>query len=239
MRFGDQSHNLRIELDTKGFQFSADEIEKMEEGLAPLRRPVRDFPVSDLYITVTYHATPNDFHVRTSLVLPGRTLFTGERDVNALAAWGHCVRKLVHKVTAYKENLSAKPERSKTQEGTAQAILPDVQPDADRLRQSVEAGDYAEFRRATYAYEEPVRKRAGRWIERYPELAARLGKLFDLSDLVEEVFLNAFERFEKRPQAVPLGEWLEGLIDPSVQALLKDPEAERENIRAVRSASEP
>ena len=47
-----------------------------------------------------------------------RTLFTGERDPIALAAFGRCVRKLVAKVTAYKGSLSAKPERTKVKKGT-------------------------------------------------------------------------------------------------------------------------
>jgi len=238
MPFSDQSHNLRIELDTKNFNFSHAELQKMEEALAPLREPVRNFPVSDLYITVTHHPTPDDFHVRTSLVLPGRTLFTGDRDANPLSAWGRCVRKLVSKVTAYKDNLSAKEERAKTREGTAQEVLPEAEPDVEQLRRSVETGDYAAFRHATYVYEEPVRKRGGRWIERYPEFEERLGIAYTLDDLVEEVFLNAFERFDQRPEAVRLGKWLEELIDPSVRALLKDPDAERENIEAVRTLHE-
>jgi ribosome-associated translation inhibitor RaiA len=238
MPFSDQTHHLRIELDTKNFSFSRAELEKMEQALDPLRQPVRNFPVSDLYITVTYHQTPNDYHVRASLVLPGRTLFTGERDINPISAWIRCVRKLVSKLTAYKENLSAKSERTKAQEGTAQEVVPESEPDVEQLRQAVESGDYEAFRQAMYVYEEAVRKRAGRWIERYPEFEARLGIAYTMEDLVEEVFLNAFERFDERPESVRLGKWLEDLIDPSVNAMLKDPDAERENIEAVRTLRE-
>jgi hypothetical protein len=230
--------NLRINLGTDHFTFSRAELEKLDAALAPLRKPVRSFPVSDLYITMTRHPGRGDYHVRTSLVLPGRTLFTGERDVNPLSAWIRCVHKLVSKVRGYKENLAAKPERAKAQEGTAREVLPAAEPDADKLRQSVESGDYAAFREATLVYEEAVRKRAGRWIERYPQFEARLGVTFTLSDLVEEVFLNAFERFDQRPQALRLGQWLEELIDPSVKALLSDPETEEENIQAVRTLRE-
>jgi len=238
MKFSDKSHNLRIELDTKNSGFSPPELEKMEKALDPLRDPVRNFPVSDLYITVAYHHTPGDYHVRASLVLPKRTLFTGDRDVNPVSAWIRCVRKLVSKVTAYKESLASKPERTKVQEGTAQEVVPETEPDAEQLRRAVEEGDYDGFRRATYVYEEAVRKRAGRWIARYPEFGERLGVAYTLEDLVEEIFLNAFERFDDRPEAVRLGKWLEELIDPSVNALLKDPEAERENIEAVRTLRE-
>jgi hypothetical protein len=86
-----------------------------------------------------------------------------------------------------------------------------------------------------YVYEESVRKRAGRWIQRYPEFEALLGDEFALDDLVEEVMLNAFDQFNDKPKELRLGQWLEELIDPSVKALLQNPEAERENIAAVRS----
>ena len=55
MTFSDESYNLRIELDTKGCELSADEIEDMEVDLHTLRNLVEDFPVSDLHITVVYH----------------------------------------------------------------------------------------------------------------------------------------------------------------------------------------
>lgn len=238
MAFSDQLYNLRIELDTKNCEFARDELDKMEEALAPLREPVRPFPVSDMYITVTFHPTPGDYHVQASLVLPRRTLHTGDRDVNPLTAWSRCVRKLVHKVTAYKDSLSAKEEHGKIREGTAHELLPEAEPDAEQLQQAVEAGDPAAFRRATYVYEEPVRKRAGRWIQRYPEFEEQLGATFTLDDLVEEIFLNAFEHFHERPQQMRLGEWLEELIDPSVKALLKNPDIEQENIEAVRTLRE-
>ena len=238
MRFPDESYNLRIELDTKHCELSQAELEKMEAALDSLREPVRNFPVSDFYITVTHHLTPNDYHVRTSLILPGRTLFTGERDVNAVSAFSRCVRKLLSKLKAYKEELSAKPQREKVQEGTVHEVIPEAEPDVDQLRGAILAGDYAAFRRATYVYEEAVRKRAGRWSARYPAFEAHLGFTFTLDDLVEEVFLNAFEQFERRPDELRLGEWLEDLIDPSVKALLKNPEEEYANLEAVRTYRE-
>ena len=238
MPFPDEFYNLRIELDTKNFDFSETELEQMEEALNPLREPVRDFPVSDLYITVTHHPTPSDYHVRASLVLPSRTLLTGERDVNPLTAWNRCVRKLVSKIAAYKQSMDATDEKRKASAGTLQEVVPAAEPDAEKLQQAVETRDYAAFREATYVYEEAVRKRAGRWIKRYPEFEAELGLSFKLEDLVEEVFLYAFEYFAQRPQNVRLGQWLEELIDPSVKALLRNPETEQENIEAVRSMRE-
>ncbi len=238
MQFADESYNLRIELDTKHCTLSEAAVEQMEEALAPLREPVRPFPVSDFYITVVHHPTPDDYHVRTSLVLPGRTLFTGERDINPISAFNRCVRKLVNKLRAYKDNLEAKPERSRAREGTVQEVVPEAEPNAEQLNNAIAQRDYEAFWRATYVYEESVRKRAGRWSERYPDFEAGLGTAFTLEDLVEEVFLNAFEHFERRPDELRLGEWLESLIDPSVKALLKDPEAELANVDAIRTYRE-
>jgi len=38
------------------------------------------------------------------------------------------------------------------------------------------AGDYAAFRVAAFGFEDAVRLRAGRWVERYPDLEAKIGR---------------------------------------------------------------
>lgn len=70
----------------------------------------------------------------------------------------------------------------------------------------IKKGDYAAFRKLMFVYEEPLRNRIGRWIERYPEVAAQLDEQVYLEDIVEEVFLTAFDEYDDRPQAVPFGE---------------------------------
>jgi len=102
----------------------------------------------------------------------------------------------------------------------------------------VEAGDYAAFRAALLVYEEALRKRAGRWIERYPETAARIGRTLAVADVVEEVFLLAFDEFGRRRRELRLGEWLTGLIDPAVRALRDGGDEELENVNRSRSAVE-
>ncbi|HZZ81660.1 MAG TPA: hypothetical protein VFE62_24375, partial [Gemmataceae bacterium] len=57
-------------------------------------------------------------------------------------------------------------------------------------------------------------------------------------DAVEEVFLNAYERYPERPQALRLGEWMEELIDPSLRALLEHPDEELESINLARTLQE-
>jgi ribosome-associated translation inhibitor RaiA len=231
-----QRNNLRIVLlGANNREISADALAKMEKSLDPLRRAVRDFPVADLYISTSFHRHSGTFHVKTSLVLSGRTLFTGERNEHLHPAFERCVHKLVKKLEAYLASLKAKPEIAKNRKGTHQEVVPVGQPDAESLEGAVRAGDYAAFRQATYVYEEPVRKRVGRWIQRYPGLLAQLGTKLTVDDLVEEVFLTAFDRFDQVPRSMRLGDWLERLLDPSVKALLRDLDGEKENIEFART----
>lgn len=238
MTYSDESYNLRIELATKGCELSAPELEKMQGDLDSLSRVTKDFPVSDLHITVIYHHRSHDYHVKTSLVLTKKTLFTGDRDVLVHPAYERCIRKLVKKVVAYKDRMAQGDERSKLEVGTHHDVLPTREPDAAVLEQTVQDADYSAFRAATDGYDEPIRKRIGRWIQRYPALEAALDDALTIDDIVEEVFLNAFERFSSRPEAVPLGEWLDQLIDPSIKDLLKNPDEELENINFARTLRE-
>jgi hypothetical protein len=228
-------HSLRIELDTKHCNLSATEIAQMERDLETLSRCTKDFPVSDLYVTVAHHPRSQDFHVKTSLVLSGRTLFTGDRDVLVHPAYERCIGKLVRKVQAYKSRMSGDAEVSRAGEGTAFRIEPTSVPDGEAIARAVLDGDYEAFRRACDVYEEPVRKSVGRWIQRYPELDAEIGENIPIADVVEEVLLNAFDQFDSKPQNVPMSDWLDSLIDPSLTALTRHPDEELDNVSFVRS----
>jgi ribosome-associated translation inhibitor RaiA len=238
MPYSDESYDLRIELDAKGCELSAGEITKLEDTLDMLRKLVRDFPVSNLYITIVYHSRSNDYHVKTSLALPGKTLFTGDRDILVQPAFERCVHKLAKKVAAYKQRMHGDSKRAKQVEGTHQTITPTRLLDVETFNEAVEKNDYVAFRRAADMFEEPLNERIGRWIQRYPEIESRLGDSITIADIVEEVFLNAFELFPERPEDVPPGAWFEGLIDSSVQALLQSPDEEFANISFARSLLE-
>jgi ribosome-associated translation inhibitor RaiA len=238
MQRTDERRQLRIQLDTKNCDVSPGEIAKMENALEHLGRVARTFPVSDLYIYIHRHARTNDYHVKTSLVLSGKTLFTGDRDLVMYAAYERCLRKLVQKVEAYKRDLDNTAEVAKQEKGTHHELHPSRAPDPAVLEEAVRAADYAAFRQATLAYEDGVRQRVGRWAQRYPKLEAQIGKQLQVDDLIEEVFLNAFERYERRPAGESLSEWLEKLIDPSVKALLDHGDEERENISFARTLTD-
>ena len=59
-----------------------------------------------------------------------------------------------------------------------------------------------------------------------------------LGDIVEEVYLNAFERYSHRQAEVPFHDWLDSLIDPSLKGLLRNPEEGRENASLARTLRE-
>ncbi len=238
MKFSDESYNLRIELDTKGCELTPAEIEDMETTLDTLRNVVERFPVSNLYITIVRYPRTGDFHVKTSLALPGKTLFIGDRDDGAQPAFDRCVRKLVKKVTSYIARMQGTSEIAKHTGGTHHVVAPTDQLNLEEIQAAIDDDDYLRFRKALMPFEEPMRKRIGRWLQRYPQIEAQLGGDFKIADIVEEVFLNAFEQFPKRVADVPPGNWLESLIDPSVQAILESPSQEFENISFVRTMRE-
>ncbi|MEM9586070.1 MAG: hypothetical protein AAGA03_02210 [Planctomycetota bacterium] len=230
MTFSDESYNLRIELDTKGCTLSAAEIEQMEEDMSTLRRQTEDFPVSNLYITVVRHPRAGDYHVKTTLALSGRKLFTGDRGTSMHPTFESCLRKLTKKVRAFKSQMRVGSDTSKLSEGTRQAVEPTRDVNIETLTKAVRGDDYESFRREIDVFEPSLIERVERWLHRYPELKSQFESAIPASDVVEEVFLNAFDQFDSRSHSVPPGDWLDSLINPSIQALLQKPDEEFEQI---------
>jgi ribosome-associated translation inhibitor RaiA len=236
MRTADNTPAMRVQFDTHECKLSRAEIERMQADVDSLALQVANFPISDLHVMVEYNNRSNDYSVKTTLQLPGTALVANDHDVVTHAAYERCLRVLEKNVAAYKDRLGDVPERQKHEKHTHQELLPSLDPDPAALDAAVAAADYTAFRAAAFGYEEEVRKRAGRWVERYPDVDAKIGKEFDVEDIVEGVFLDAFEGYDKRPMDVPLGEWLESLIDPSVRALHAGDADYLENVRLARTA---
>lgn len=129
----------------------------------------------------------------------------------------------------------ADSRRGKRVEDPRRDLDPNVVPDAQALERAVESGDYAAFRRVAMMYEGWLNDRVGRWVQRYPELEAKIGDELVIADLVENVFLNAFERYRDKPGPMRLRDWLEEMIDPSVRLMLNRRDQELENISYARS----
>lgn len=230
---------LRVEITTKSCDIPEDERARLQAPLGTLAGSVRDFADPVLWIDVIYHGQSQVYHVESKLKLPGQTLFADEKDPYLDTALQRCIQELHRRTEAYKEHPDreavAAAERREAFERNA--IAPQA-PDSGPLARTVEAGDYRAFRIALAGYEEWLRKRAGRLVQRIPEAQARLGEGLRLGDIVEGVYLRAFEQFTRRPTAVSLTEWLEGLIEPSIQALLRHPGEEAEAASMARTLRE-
>ena len=231
MKFSDNSHNLRIELDTKQCELSGEQIEKLEEGLHSLRNLAAKLPVSDLYITIYHYPHTGEYQVKTALVLPKKTLFSKSHDSNYYPAYEKCVRNLVQQLTAF-------DEKQQLTEPLHFNVEPSLPPDAEAIERSVVEGDYAAFRVATYPYEESLRKRVGRWLGRYPDIQDKIGTDLAIADIVEGVFLSAFEDYNDWPREKRFGDWLESEIDVELHNLIDHPEEEKQSISFAQTLQE-
>jgi ribosome-associated translation inhibitor RaiA len=235
MPFRDELYDMPIEMDSGNVTISPGEQEKMDHDLNTLRKLIANFPSPQLKLEISSQ-TPSIVRVGACLRLAGRTLFTAGEANTLHAAWDWAVRRLIDKVLAYKEKLGRVPERQHEADGTLHEIVPSMPPNSEVIERAVRQLDYRAFRSAMNVYEDALEKRVGRWIERYPAIEARIGDELLISEIAEEVFLNAFDRYERRPGSLRLGQWLENLIDPSIQTLVRDGGAEKENLSFIQSA---
>lgn len=222
--------------DVHQYHLSEAERSRLRDNLDGLGRMVEHFPVADVHIMIEGNARSNDVSVKLTLILPGNTLVTNDRDSVLSVAFERCLSALSDLVQGYKSKLDGQDERNKLEKGTAHDLRPTQNIDPAAVDRAVGAGDYAAFRAALLPFEDPVQARAGRWVQRYPEFEARLGKDVKLSDVTEEIFLTAFDQYEARPEGLHLSEWLGNLIDPAVRALMTRTADEQENINMARSA---
>jgi len=83
-----------------------------------------------------------------------------------------------------------------------------------------------------------LRARVGRWVQRYPQIQAKIGTHFTIADIVEETFMLAFDRYKEWRPEMFFGQWLEALIDPAMKAIARDPDGELEVISFQRTWNE-
>jgi ribosome-associated translation inhibitor RaiA len=239
VQYSDDRYHLNVEINTKDCNVPRDELTRMQQELSRVGKAVQDFAASDLILNLIHHAGSGTYHVEAELKLPGKTLFADNRDAYLDCAFQSCLRGLTARVEAYKRRPDERAEQIAEREtALEQDIVAPEQPDMGPLGEAALAGDYAAFRSALSGYEEWLRKRVGRWLQRYPEAEAQLHKRFRLGDFVEEVYLNAFENYARRPTDVPFHDWLDSLLDPSLKALLRHPDEERENASFARTVRE-
>jgi hypothetical protein len=238
MQYWEDRYHLQVEITARECSIPSDELGRMQRSLETLGEAVEEFSSSQLGITVVHHPRSGEFHVAARLTLPGNTLTAEDRDVYLDSAFQRCVGKLVQKVKDYRGARRATAEGPDRRAARERDVVAPEDPDAGPLGAAAGAGNYRAFRSALSGYEEWLRGRVGRWVQRFPEAEALVGRKLLLGDLVEAVYLNAFEGYLRRPTDVRLSEWLDGLIDPSLKALLRHPDEERENASLARTLRE-
>jgi hypothetical protein len=227
---------LKVVFDVHQYRLSAAEQQELHADLDGLAEQVANFPIADLKVMLEGNTRNNDVSVKFTLILPGTTLVTNDHDPALKTAFGRCLTSLLASLEAYKGRLGNVEERQKTEKGTHQELHANVNIDQTAVAAAVNDGDYAHFRALLMPYEEGLRKRVGRWVQRYPDLEAQIGKGLEIADVVEEVYLVAFENYGGRLPNQSLGEWLEHQMEPAVRALRHQRDQELENIRLAQAA---
>jgi hypothetical protein len=237
----DNHRRLRVELASKGCEVPEDQRTRLQRLIEPLGEAVKDFPNPELWLKVIFHENRGAYHVEAKLKLPGRTHFTGDNDPHLDSALARCLRKLQHRVESNPEvdrgDLEQAWRRDANDRKWVAAAKPE-DPDTGPIGRAVQAGDYKAFRTLLVGYEDWLRTRVGRWLQRYPEAQAQVGGRVLIGDLVEEVYLNAFEELDRKPAEVSLSSWLDSLIDRSLREVLQDPDEEHANASMARTLRE-
>jgi ribosome-associated translation inhibitor RaiA len=235
MHHTDQRRQLRVEIVTQECELPRDELSRIQNPLDRVALAAGDLP-SELDMRIVHHPRSQRFHVEAALSLPRRTIFTGDWDDYLDTALNRCLRKLIRQAEEYQQEPQRKEDETASHiERMNRNIMAPQDPSADALGAAASIGDFHAFRRLLSGHEEWLRLRIGRWLQRYPELEAELGRRLSIGDLLEEVFLNAFERYNQRSNDVPLHRWLDSLIDPSLHDFRHDPVEARQNISFART----
>ena len=238
MRHTEQRGVLHIELETKECNLPFDELTRLQDPLDRVVEGVGNLP-SDLKVSVVHHPVSDRFHVSADLRLPRRSIFTGDWDPYLDTAAQRCLRKLIHKIEAYRHEPDRDADRTAEEVSSShQAVIAPQDPDAGELGEAARDQDYGRFRQLLAGHDDWLRLRIGRWLQRYPSINDQLGDRIRMGDLVEEVFLNAFEVYDGRTKHQSLSDWLDELIDPSLRTLWRNGDQEEENISFVRSLRE-
>jgi hypothetical protein len=236
MPYTEDRFHLVVAFDAKGCSIPRDEQDRMEVLLIPLRQAVSEIPSSHLSIGVIHHPKNQVYHVEFKLKTPSRTLFADAADAYLDSAFQRGLDQLLNEVRNNSPAVNGRADATVAQRlAMDAALVAPEDPSAGALAATVLAGDYRAFRTALSGYEDWLGKRIGRWVQRFPEVEARIGGDLRIGDIVEEVYLNAFEQLTRRPTGVRFSDWLVNLIDPSIKSLLRRPDMERENASLGRT----
>jgi ribosome-associated translation inhibitor RaiA len=239
MRYSLDRYHLQLEIETKECDIPDDQRARIQDDIDQVGEAVQDFPTSELKLLAVRHPRSDRFHVEARLKLPGKTLFTGQWDPHLDAALTGCLQKLVHKVRDYRTHPNREGKRrAEDLAAQDQELIVPTDADAGELGEAVAAGDYSRFRELLADYEDWLRNRVGRWVQRFPEADERIGESVPIADVVEEVYLQAFTHYGERPDEIPFSKWLDDLVDPSLRTIYRNWDEERENVSFARTLRE-
>ncbi len=220
MTFRDEKHELKVEIRTDSYHLSEREKQDIEADLGSLRKVARDFPVSQLHLDIRRHPQRRDFHVRANLHVSKHNLFTGERGAIVTQAVESCVRKLVKKIKCFKEKHRGRPGETWEPTEPTMELPQDSETDPRVLARAVREADFPQFRDAIGGCDDSLSRQVESQIAENPELEALRGEDLVTSEILEEIYLRAFERFRDRDSAA-VSTWIEDLIDPCIQSVAK------------------
>jgi ribosome-associated translation inhibitor RaiA len=218
-------HHLRIEINSRDCEIPETVLSEIQPALNRLGKTVESLADSQFWLTVVYHPKSDVYHAHAKLKVPGETIITGDQNEAIGLALARCLDKVIRRAEQYVDNPDQAAIEAARQRQHLEDVIAPTDPDAGPIGQAVQNGDYLAFRKALLNQEEPLRRRVGRWIQRYPKLQAEVGRSFEIADLVEAVFLTAFEQYPHRPIHLAFHEWLASLIDVAVKDFWHDPDA--------------
>jgi ribosome-associated translation inhibitor RaiA len=231
-----EARRLRVTFETRNCTIPDDERARMAGLLRDLEGAFAELLPADVRFVVIFHPRSQTYHVEAKLRLPGETVFAGATDPYLDSAFLKCRDELRRRLEAYRAAPPTPSEEAARQRAAlGEDVIAPTEPDAGPLGEAFAARDYARFRAALVPYEDWLRKRVGRWVQRYPAAQARVGDGLLIGDLVEEVYLTAFERFAERSRDVSVSQWLEGLIDPALRDLLHHADEEHQAASFART----
>jgi hypothetical protein len=229
-----------VEIDTQDCDLPDDEQTRIQQDLDLLAQELLEFPDSQLFLKIVHHSRTERYHAQAKLKLPGKTIITGRYSPWLNEALTHCLDRVRHRAEQYKQSpdRQAIREAAKAQTTDVESVAAPTEPDVGQLGRAVAEGDYRRFRLAMANYEPEVRSQVGHWTMRYPQANDLIGDQFDAEDIVEEVFLMAFDDYAQRPDEKTISQWLTEFVDPAVHAVWADP-IEREAATFARTLSAP
>jgi hypothetical protein len=227
--------HMDVEITVHQCQIPKDERSRMQAELELLAEQLLEFPVSQLRFSIVYHPGQAEYHAQAWLKVPGKRFVSGR-----YSPWlDYSIMRCLAKLRRHVENYNADPDAIRqAQRSVDQAnhVIPPTEHIDDALGLAIQRQDYREFRRALIGYEDLLRAQVANWVGRYPQMTRQLGETIDVDDIVEEVFLMAFDEFPERLTEQTMSEWIRHLIDPAVKAIWHNPE-EREAAEFARTFS--